>query len=1124
MIRQNNIVALVLMGISMLGIGEAKSEPWKPGDSLRDKEAQATSEAVAAKPVPDNTARPAVKRSESGYHVGNFRFLPRITLSGLHDDNIFATDSNTTTDFISIISPDISINSTWDKHSLRIKAGTDVGRYWDTPSENYEDNWFSLTGRYDFSARTNIFGGLGYIFDHEGRDSPDNDLSGINPTTYTSRDMHVGLSHETDKHSLRLGTTYEQLDYDNVPRTTGVLVNDDRDRSLLGFGVRMARKTPGGTELFVQGTYDVRDYKVNKDQNGYRRSSDGYQAAAGIKRALGKRGDIQAYAGILSHDFDDSRFDRVFKPDFAAELTLFPAKGYRFTAELDRSLYETTQAGSSAILDTSLNARLEHSFSGKLLGHVLLGYEKSDFLDIDREDDLLTAGLGLKYFLTRQLYLAADYRMLRRDSNDRTLSGPLSSDSYDFERNRFSLSLGIQPYPFLGSSALASTYLAGSAELGTAYVSRDAIRYGRYSGIDEQGFYLLGNLDASTRSMGTDYARLVLRDAGLDSRAVLFNWGSQGAYDAYLSYRQIPSLLYEGKTVFNDVGASSLTLPSTWFAGTPPPINTTADMDQLAQSLDNVQIGTERKQLGVGSEFRLKKYWTFNIDFNTETKEGLQDIAGAIGNSPGNSRVALLPAPVRYTDHRIDLSLAYVKQNTQAEIRYHTSIFRNEFESLSWESPYTDNGPLGSDGNLALAPDNQFHQMSLSGAYLLALNTRLKGAYSFGVMLQDDNFLPYTNNTNVPVSPLPRTNLDGKVYLKTGLISLSSRPFRPLTLNASYRLHERDNRTPSDTYNYVIGDSKPDPLRPAVATNEPYNYKKHLFKLDAKYKMHRKADVLIGYDNEKFDRSPSEVKETKEQRYHAKLKLRPTDKMYVALLASKSMRDGTDYLSISEENPLLRKYNLADLDSDSAGISLSYQPRDGIYFSASANFTDEDYTESIVGLKSAERATYTLNSRLQLSTDLSGYAFYSYEQIGSDQTGSETPDDPDWFIDATDTSESIGLGFKYANAWHGFDIGADYIYSKIKGEIDITTLPGNLTTIVPFPNLSTEVHTVNLFADYRLEKRMKLRFSYLYETYSSDDWALDGYYPGALRNVLSLGEESANYDENIIGLSLLYSF
>ena len=1125
--RQNNIVILVIAGISLLGMSEGKSEPWKPwkpGDSWWEKKAQTASEAAEVKPLPDDTARPAVKRTEPGYYLGSFQFLPRITLSGAYDDNIFATDSNTTTDFVSVVSPDISINSVWDKHSLRIKAGTDVGRYWDTPSENYEDNWFNFTGRYDISDQTNIFGGLGYVFDHEGRDSPDNNQSGINPTTYTSRDLHVGLSHETDAVSLRLGTTYEDLDYDNVPRTTGVLVNDDRDRSLLGFGVRMARKIPGGTELFVQGTYDVRDYEESKDQNGYRRSSDGYRAAAGIKRALGKWGDIEAYAGILSHDFNDSRFDRVSEPDFSAELNLFPATGYRLTAELDRSLNETTQAGASSILDTSLNARLERSFSEKLLGHVLLGYGHSDFLDIDREDDLLTAGLGLKYFLTRQLYLAADYRMFRRDSNDKTLFGPLTNDSYDFERNRFSLSLGIQPYPFIGSSALAGTYLAGSAELGTAYVSQDAIRFGRYSGINEEGFYLLGNLDASTRSTGTDYARLVLRDAGLDSRSVQFNWGSQGAYDAYLSYRQMPSLLFDGKTVFNDIGASSLTLPSTWFAGTPPPIDTTADMDQLAQSLVDVHIDTERKRVGVGSGFRLKNYWTFNIDFNTETKEGLQDIAGAIGNSPGNSRVALLPAPVRYTDHRIDLSLGYAKQNAQFDVKYHTSFFRNEFDSLSWESPFTDNGPLGANGNLALAPDNQFHQVSLSGAYLLALNTRLRGTYSYGVMLQDENFLPYTVNTSVPVSALPRSNLDGKIYLKTGLVSLSSRPIRPLTLSASYRLHERDNRTPSDTYNYVMGDSKLDPFRPAVANNEPYSYKKQLLKLGAKYKLHRKAGVFIGYDYEKVERSPSEVKKTNEKRYHAKLKLRPTDRMQIAFLASRSMRDGTEYLSSSEENPLLRKYNIADQDSDSAGISLSFQPREGLDFTATADFADEDYTKSIVGLTSAKRASYTLDSTLQLSTDLSAYAFYSYERIESEQAGSETPDDPDWFTDATDTSDSVGLGFKYANVWRRIDVGADYLYSKTNGDIDFTALPGSLTAIVPYPDLSTEVHTLNLYADYRLEKRVKLRLSYLYEKYTSDDWSLDGFYPGTLRNVLSLGEESANYHENIIGLSFLYNF
>mgnify|MGYP000034157986 CR=1 FL=1 len=43
--------------------------------------------------------------------------------------------------------------------------------------EGYEDYWFFGDGRYDISARSHVFGGARYTFDHENRASPD-DVAG----------------------------------------------------------------------------------------------------------------------------------------------------------------------------------------------------------------------------------------------------------------------------------------------------------------------------------------------------------------------------------------------------------------------------------------------------------------------------------------------------------------------------------------------------------------------------------------------------------------------------------------------------------------------------------------------------------------------------------------------------------------------------------------------------------------------------------------------------------------------------------------------------------------------------------------------------------------------------------
>ena len=177
------------------------------------------------------TENTAGQSKKPGYHAAGFRIRPSVSVTGKFDDNIFATDSDEESDFITVISPRLNVDSTWDKHSLRFKVGADVGRYGDFDAENYDDFWLTADGKYNLTATTDIFGGLGYGSEHEGRDSPDAVLGGLYPTTYESRNGYVGIKTLQNSTTYRIGLTYEDLDFDDVlDAAGGSIINDDRDR------------------------------------------------------------------------------------------------------------------------------------------------------------------------------------------------------------------------------------------------------------------------------------------------------------------------------------------------------------------------------------------------------------------------------------------------------------------------------------------------------------------------------------------------------------------------------------------------------------------------------------------------------------------------------------------------------------------------------------------------------------------------------------------------------------------------------------------------------------------------------------------------------------------------------
>lgn len=1094
-LRSFNRISLVTVVLIISSIGFAAT----PG------EAPATSD------VPSQTADAAKK---PGYHTDGFRIRPSLTITETYDDNVFATDGNEASDWITVTSPQIKVDSTWSEHSLRFRAGADFGRYWDFDGENYLDYWASTEGRYDLNDTTRLFGGLGLAFDHEARDSQDATVGGLKPTTYRSNNAHAGVKTIVGDTTYRVGGTYESLNFDNVQSVSGVLINDDRDRELFGLGIRATHQLDDQNSIFVQALYDKREYDLSRDVNGFERDSGGYRAAVGMKKDFGKGNKAEAYVGIISQDYDDNRFDDVEEVDFGGRLTLTPGDSTKFTARLQRSLNETTLADSAGYINTSLSGKLEHRISQRLIPYLSFAYQNADYLDVGREDDTYSAEAGLKYFLTPNSYIVTGVRHTTRDSNDEGVF--LGSE--DFEKNSIFLTFRTQGYP-LFEPMVSDFKTDGVLEIGALYVSGDSVRFGRYDGLTKEGLEWNGNVTMRSSDGKRGYANLKGLDLGLDSRSIRFDWGSQGRYDAYIDYDEIPFNDFTGLTVFSGVDSTRLTLPPSWI-----PADTTGDMTQLSSSLHEVDIGTKRKRLGVGTRLhKINERWSARLGYDTETKEGTTQMAGAIGTAAGNARSALLPTPIDYTTNKLSAALGFLSDETQLDFAYEGSFFYNNPDELRWESPFDTTSSRSPLGGTSLAPDNQYHKASLSGAHQLTPTTRFTGFASVGLMLQDESFEPDTVNPGLTPNVQPKDSLDGEVYTYNALVNLSSRPMRGLKLGASYRMERRDNETDKNTYTYYINDSAGAMSgSPTSDANDPYSYDKRTLKLDAGYRISRMANISGDLSRETFERSPSEVKETTEDKGRIRLRLTPLDNVQVSISGTKAKRDGTSYHTKPGENILLRKYNLADRDRTSGRLDVAYQPNDRLALSANFETSDDDYDDTVVGLTEAERRSVTLDASYHFSEALSGHAYAGREEYESKQAGSQVPDSPDWFVKNEDTVDSFGLGLRW-NKDARLEIGSEYVYSRTKGDTDMDS-NNALPPLVPFPDLETKLHSLRLYADYRVYKNTSVKFTYRYEKYDEDDWSLDGVNPATIPEVLVLGEQAPDYDQHVFGVSLVTRF
>jgi MtrB/PioB family decaheme-associated outer membrane protein len=596
-------------------------------------------------------------------------------------------------------------------------------------------------------------------------------------------------------------------------------------------------------------------------------------------------------------------------------------------------------------------------------------------------------------------------------------------------------------------------------ELGLGYVSDDAYKFGRYNGLQTQGPFVIG--DIKIREFDEDGRFWSVRgtNLGLESRYLRLEGGVQGSHKFFLEYDELPN--YKNNTVltpFTGIGSNNLTLPSGF------------DINNM--ELNSFELETRRKRAKVGAMFVPKEHWQFDIDFSHENKQGVDATGAAIGNGTsqfvGNTTTSLLPEPIDQDTDIVNATLRYAGDDGQVDLKYQMSLFDNNNDSLRWDDPFNPSA----SGSMSLAPDNEFHQLSLIGAYTLPYKSHLTGLISMGRMTQNQDFLPYTINNSVTTSPLPQTSLDGEVWLTTAQLKLASRPVSRLRLNAELRYNERDNQTPVDTYNYIVLDSD---NFTNTATNRPYSYKDNRIKLDANYRFNAITSLRGGYKYNEMKRSytNAEREDTQENTLFAKWKIKAHSTVDLALYGEASSRDGSEYNTPPNENLAMRKYNLADRDRSKVGATIDYMATEKLFLSARADYNRDDYTNSTIGLTEASQPVYTVDFSYQPRNNITTYGYYTYENIQSSQAGSDvspTSSTIGWEADFDDTFDTAGVGVKWTDLGK-WDIGADIVYSKSSGAIEMKDLV-NPGTEDQYPDTKTELTSVKLWTSYNHSKQL----------------------------------------------------
>jgi hypothetical protein len=299
----------------------------------------------------------------------------------------------------------------------------------------------------------------------------------------------------------------------------------------------------------------------------------------------------------------------------------------------------------------------------------------------------------------------------------------------------------LKDWQFYGRFALGALHTTGE---------RTAL-YDRYTIWPDSGAAFDVYLDAE-RPLDGSYAEV--RASRLSAEDEYFEavYGKAGAYKAELFARDLPNLLStDAKPIFNGVGTNRLTLAG----GLVPGGSTSAEVAAASAAAPVTSLGTERHKQGLALSAYLTPRWSVYLNASDEERKGDRPYGGPfffnIGGIGGGIEETVKPID----DYTINLSggARYAGSTWRLDIGYSGSFYRDKYLSYSFQQPFTIGPPVipgalsapVTQGQMSMEPDNEYHNLHVTGTRSLPLNGEASLTAAYGEMLQNDTLIPPTN-------------------------------------------------------------------------------------------------------------------------------------------------------------------------------------------------------------------------------------------------------------------------------------------------------------------------------------------------------------------------------------------
>lgn len=713
-------------------------------------------------------------------------------------------------------------------------------------------------------------------------------------------------------------------------------------------------------------------------------------------------------------------------------------------------------------------------------------------------------------------------------------------------------------------------------EAGVTHVTDSSAKFGEYTGLNKKGNYLLGNFGIRGGSAyggagGTSRWSIFGTDLGLTSRTLGATLANQGQWNLAIGFDQLRHNITDSYQTpyLGNPGDNLFVLPSGF--GLVP--NTTALTPAQKAAFRTVDIGTTRKNTSLNGGLRLNAQWGVSFDFNHLDQTGAKLMGfgqAAIGGATGEF-IAILPNPTNFKTDTVNLALNWNGEKGHATASYFGSFFREQSDRVNFQT-FAGASTLQT---MSTPPSNNFHQLNLAGGYAFSPATKLAGSLSYGRNTQSDAF---AFDPAMMVTQPPRTSFDGRVVTTHADARLTNQTTRSLVLSAGFKWDERNNRSPSNIYNFRAIDGG----NIANYPNTPLSIRTAQVELAGDYRLARDQRLRVAYEREDKHRWCANYAvnagyppgtncvvavKSVEDKLGATYRLKANDAVDVNVGYTFSDRrtdsDPNAIAAFIGTNGGLPGQNAGDFRGffpffdasrkrHAAKAGLNWQADEKVSVGLSGRYTRDNY-DSQFGVQDGTTWSLNLDSTYNYSGHgaVSAYATRQHRQrdmtnvqrtsasaAAASATAIAVPAGATWNNSLTDDDTTLGLGFKHGGLLGGkLELSGDLTYSTGKAVYATflnyaTTTTNGATCASPtilscgtLPDIRARTTALKLAAAYQVDKRSKVVMRLAHQRLTSDDFFFNGHQSGFTPiQVLPTNQQSGSYSVNLISLSYLYTF